>query len=421
MYSAIGISVLILIMFFLLVLDSSITKIYYINLSQILSSESKILLFVAIGISCFTCQYLVSRFLKKRIAFQKIERKMRIFYYVNYYSPIIFFSIFLILIIEISIEKYYHTLIVLILVTLSGAFSSTIMISLTKLFSKWFQIERNPVLIIYSTSFILISSSIILSCLITVLYLSNKPDEIRFHYGIINPHFDTFVIELLKTGYSISSIFGFILAWVGTTLMLNQYSIRWKKRIHWLIICVPMLYFLIQFTPLFLEQILNFMKLSPIAYGLFYTLFVSYSQPVGGLIFGGAFWTLSRNLSKQGIKFEFPKIAGYGFILLFITNQLILVSPANYPPFGVITISILPFACFMLFLGIYSSALSISFDIRLKSDIKKLVHKKFNLLLSISSSEGILLMEKGIEDIYLQVSDESTVKGVNTMLSFEED
>jgi hypothetical protein len=236
----------------------------------------------------------------------------------------------------------------------------------------------------------------------------------------VTPHFYSNTIELLNIGNSLSSVCGFVLAWIGTLLMLNQYSIRLSKKVHWVIVSIPMMYFSIQFTPILLDLILRVFQLSPILYGIFYTLLVSFSQPVGGLIFGGAFFALTKNLSMKGIKFEYPKISGFGFILLFMTNQLIILSPANYPPFSFITISMLPFACFMVFLGIYSSALSISFDNRLKDDIKRLVANRSNLLLSISTSEGILLMENGINDIYKKISNETSNQGINTMITFEE-
>ncbi len=189
---------------------------------------------------------------------------------------------------------------------------------------------------------------------------------------------------------------------------------------HWVIVSLPMIYFLIQFNPILLEGILNMMKLSPTSHYIFYTLFVAYSQPVGGIIFGSAFWALTKVLANKGIHFEFPQAAGYGFILLFLSNQIFLISPANYPPFSIVSISMVPLACCMIFIGIYYSDLTISFDRKMKNAIKSLVKKRSNPLLSMSSSESIHVLEKRMSDIHSQVTKESSEAGADTMLTIEE-
>jgi hypothetical protein len=377
-------------------------------------------LFLILGGLSFTAQLFVLLNLKTQIQNSKIDKQMTIFNYFNYYTPLIFVSLFLVLIFEIYFNNYYHAVLLILLLSFAASFSLVVLANISKLFLKWYHVERNKLLLIYSLAFISIALNILFSFCISITFLSNKPSEVRFSFGIVTPHFYSNTIELLNIGNSLSSVCGFVLAWIGTLLMLNQYSIRLSKKVHWVIVSIPMMYFSIQFTPILLDLILRVFQLSPILYGIFYTLLVSFSQPVGGLIFGGAFFALTKNLSMKGIKFEYPKISGFGFILLFMTNQLIILSPANYPPFSFITISMLPFACFMVFLGIYSSALSISFDNRLKDDIKRLVANRSNLLLSISTSEGILLMENGINDIYKKISNETSNQGINTMITFEE-
>jgi len=420
LYHSKAISIIVFSIIIAILLDTTITKIYTINFNQILSLDHKIQIFFFIGILCFVNQFILLKFLKRKISQQLIKQQISSVYTVVYYSQIVFFAFFLILFFEISLNESYHSILLIFSVSGISVLTSMIMFILGKTFLRWYMIGKNTVLFLYALAFISLSFNIIFSGCMAIAYLSNRSDLIYFHYAIVLVSYNPHIIDILKTGYYISSICGFILSWISTVLMLNQYSIRWKSRMHWLIVSLPMMYFLIQFNPIFLEGFLNIMKLSPISYSIFFTLFITYSQAVGGIIFGSAFWALTKVLAKKGIQFEFPKIAGYGFILLFMSNQILILSPANFPPFGLIAISMLPLACCMIFVGIYYSALTISSDMKLKIAINSLVANKSNLLSSMSSSEAILFLEKRMAEIYDQISKESLELGADSMLSIKE-
>jgi hypothetical protein len=97
---------------------------------------------------------------------------------------------------------------------------------------------------------------------------------------------------------------------------------------------------------------------------------------------------------------DYTTIAAFGFILLFISNQTLLLSSASYPPFGLATINFLGLSCYMVIVGIYLSALSISQDVKLRLTIRKLVENKSNLLDSIGATQMSHSLEKEILDVY---------------------
>jgi hypothetical protein len=57
----------------------------------------------------------------------------------------------------------------------------------------------------------------------------------------------TFYDILSSTGYNVTNIVSFILIWVSTVLLLYHYSSRVGKAKYWLIVSIPLLYFIIQF------------------------------------------------------------------------------------------------------------------------------------------------------------------------------
>ena len=176
--------------------------------------------------------------------------------------------------------------------------------------------------------------------------------EYAFSLGPLN--------DIILYGYSITSIGGFVFAWISTMVLLRQYSIHWKGSVHWLIISTPLIYFLIQFQPIYLDLFSPLISSQPILYSIVTTLFVTYSKVIGGLLFGGAFWAIARRLRNSGIKIDFIIISAFGFLLLFISNQLLLLSTAPYPPFGLAASSFIGLSCYLILVGIYSSAISIS-------------------------------------------------------------
>ena len=116
------------------------------------------------------------------------------------------------------------------------------------------------------------------------------------------------------------------------------------------------------------------------------------SKPAGGVLFGIAFWTVSRRLTSKQVK-TYMIISAYGMTLVFAANQptgLILIP---YPPFGLTSICFMVLATYLVFLGIYSSAISVAEDSRLRQSIRKIALKESQFLDVIGTAE----MEQEIE------------------------
>ena len=113
----------------------------------------------------------------------------------------------------------------------------------------------------------------------------------------------------------------------------------------------------------------------------------------------------------------------YGFILFYITNSA-SVTVAPYPPFGLISLSFLPLATYLILIGIYSSAFSLSQNISLRTSIRNLASQNANLLHNI----GISQMDMQVKSIVTKFKDkileeERNMKeqtGINTTMEADE-
>ena len=148
----------------------------------------------------------------------------------------------------------------------------------------------------------------------------------------------------------------------------------------------PLLYFLSQFQSIFFDLFASFRLSDPFLFGIIFTMVFIMTKPVGGILFGLAFWIMSRRISQHGVK-DYLMISAYGIIILFTSNQATNLIGVPYPPFGLVTVSYIGLSSYMLLIGIYSSAMTISQNSELRKYISTITVKEFKLLDSIGLAQ----------------------------------
>jgi hypothetical protein len=177
-----------------------------------------------------------------------------------------------------------------------------------------------------------------------------------------------------------------MVTWIATAMLLRHYSQRLGRIKYWVIISIPLAYFLIQFQPLFLNLFYQSLQSSPVFFSILSTLIFTFSKPLGGILFGIAFWTTAKKLRKDSVVRDYITIAAYGLILLFVSNQAIVLVTSPYPPFGLVTTSFVGLSSYLILVGVYSTAISVSEDIKIRQTIRKFALKESKLLDSIGTS-----------------------------------
>jgi hypothetical protein len=188
------------------------------------------------------------------------------------------------------------------------------------------------------------------------------------------------------------SIASFILTWIATVIILHSYSRRLGRAKYWILVSIPLVYFLSQFQFVFVDLFTSFRVSQPILFGIVYTLFFDATIPVGGALSGVAFWSVARNTGRNIVR-RYMMISAYGMMLLFSSSQDTGLVLTPYPPFGLVTVSFFGLSSFLVFIGIYSSAVSVSEDSELRKSIRRYAIQESRLLDSI----GMAQMERQIE------------------------
>jgi hypothetical protein len=96
--------------------------------------------------------------------------------------------------------------------------------------------------------------------------------------------------------------------------------------------------------------------------------------------------------------------AAYGFVLFFVSSQNTVVQP-TYPPVGVIAASFVGLSGFMMFLGLYSSAISVSQDVKLRQLIRRSAAQEVKFLESIGTAQMEQELQKRVLTIAKKNSD----------------
>ena len=69
------------------------------------------------------------------------------------------------------------------------------------------------------------------------------------------------------------------------------------------------------------------------------------------------------------------RLSGFGILLLFVSSQISSSILVPYPPFGSIAISSMSLASILTYLGVYSAAVSVSKDSKLRTEITKRIQE----------------------------------------------
>jgi hypothetical protein len=238
------------------------------------------------------------------------------------------------------------------IITAAIAISYVLCIVMTGLlafrFFAWFKSTRNAVVLAYTLSAVALSVNAGFTLVYVVEGLLGVSAVVRPHIGHITVSTPYDII--LNSGYVIASIVSFTLTWIATILLLRHHSKKIGAVKYWILVTIPLAYFMGQFEPAFLDIFSVYRMSNTILFNVLYTVIFSLSKPVGGILFGIAFWIVARNVHHTVLR-DYLMIAGYGLLLLFTSNQATVLINSPYPPFGMASVSFVGLSSYLVLVG----------------------------------------------------------------------
>jgi MFS family permease len=365
-------------------------------LQRQLATVLGILLFIIIIVAIFVGQYSLYGFVNrvtrevrpKILYFSKITSHLVIVQYV-------ITSILLFMILQIVITSSYHVGLIIAATSISYTLATIIMTLLSYKFFSWYKSDKNITVLLYGLAgalvaistgtHILTHNSILLEKLADIRQGSNLKTE----FPDINPSTFGTLGWIFLYIYVTPLLLSFMLMYAGTAFLLYHYSEKIGKIKYWLVISLPLISIVCGMIPTLIAMPsgnFTFYKKNLVTYRIFTIL----SGTSGGILIGVGFLTIAINIRQinqsTSSVVNYITISAYGVIMQAICLETPIYQ-TPYPPFGIAASSFIALACYFYSLGVYSSAISVSQDMKLRQAIKKFAANQSKLLDSIGSAE----------------------------------
>lgn len=422
-YSNKSILVVVFIIVTALIIDTSVIKTYDLIGKQE-SFGYRIIVFSILIIISIVGQYFVLGFVKQKRVNNIVNPREIHLNTVHKILELVQYSLMALLVfvlVEILLTSYYSTIILNAVTSISYVAATVMLALLSQRFFLWYKSNRNSVVLLYGVASAILAINTGLTFLLVNNAFSSTPKEI----GPMMFGTSYLVISgwknILYNSYFVSSIVSFLVTWIASALLLLHYSYKFGRVKYWIVLASPLVYFLSQFATFFLNIFEPLFQVNPVYYTVLVTLLFTLSKPIGGILFGVAFWTVARSISHSSAVRNYMIISAYGLVLLFVSNQAIVLVTTSYPPFGLAAVSFMGFSSYLVLTGIYSSAISVSLDAVLRKTIRKSVTEHSKFLESIGTSHMERKLQSIVFGIAKKTSDEMVEKsGVETSLTEDE-
>lgn len=284
--------------------------------------------------------------------------------------------------------------------------SSALLAILSWRYVRSFRYFPSKLVLAYTIAFASLSISGIITFIYIEDFLQRKPDFISSEY---NPwqQFSPRITADLAAAYQLTGIISFLTLWIATIFMTN-YVLKFRKIKYWIIVSIPLVYFFSQFVISYLERsnLLSELGLEySSAYGYMYNLALNTIRTAGGLMFGFAFFMLSKTTVHAQLKGSMM-MAGIGLILLFGANAASLVILTTFPPWGILSMTFLITGSFCLLISLDSAGFYIATDSSLRRIIHRSPQKGYDILKSLGHAELQDIVADKIQNISKEVYDE---------------
>jgi hypothetical protein len=385
------------------IIDISIVKINDLIDKYFIPLQGKLILFSINSSLCLLLQFFLVRYIHTSFQKDRLNRtlKVKAIYAVSLLSLCVLVGLIGFLIFQQFYNNYYDASIIVVIIALSYGTAAGLVIWLSLLFFSWYKSRHDMIVILYFISMSVIAFNLIMTAAFTGVKVNDRPPLAGEFVGSSGDA-SAGRHQLLGNISRISSFMSFFSIWVTTAVLMNYYREKLINAIvYWVILFIPLVYFIITYFYQFIlgSILVSFLEIDPVSVSIIIGAFLALSKPIGGLLFGVVFWNISRIIGYEKNIKTYMIISGWGILLVFSSNQAATQIVNPYPPFGLVTITILITASYLMLLGIYNSATLVSAN----NELRRSIHKhalESKLLGAIGHAE----MEKEIQNTVKQVN-----------------
>jgi hypothetical protein len=374
--------------------------------------------FILIAVILAITQYLILDYVKQPN--KETRKKERVFHLQKLHTGVslaqyTIITIITTVILQVLFLQQYSTVFLFIIHAISyGLWIITLALLARAFFSWYVSSNKNLVVLIFALAMIAYVVNGMAALATSFDMLMQQKPVVTFNDVAYFPEFSIQSIgSQIGLVSQIASSAAYILTWIGTVKMLYPYIKKLGKTKFWIIMGVAMIYYLISF-PLF---DLGYFTPSENVDAMTNVLIFSFAGIMSGIIFGAAFLSVARTLRKDSDLRNYMILAAYGFVLFYISGSA-MAAQAAYPPYGIISVSLVGLSCYLIYVGLYSSAVTVSQDTTLRLAIRKSVTEQARFLDSLGSAQMEQELQSTVVKIMKKHSDMLTEKtGVKSSMT----
>jgi len=307
---------------------------------------------------------------------------------------------------EQLVTSRYHIILSELIIGISLVISVLIMISLAFTCLKSYLSTRSKAVVVYGIAIVAVSVQLIGAFIYVEVSLFGKPQYITPNR---NPWASFIYTELgsnLSSIYSITKNISFVAVWTASVILTKSNIHKVGKAKYWLIVSIPVIYFLFQYFPILLDQIGPLDLLTTAAGSIlpyFYNFVLNTVNIGSGILFGLSFFILSRAVSFENLKY-YLIICGTGIMIIFSSNVSTTVILGTFPAWAIVSLSFVLPASFLLLLGLDSATYYIAGDILVRRFLNKF-RNQFDMFAALGSAEASAATERRIHNISTRIHD----------------
>ena len=385
----------------IIVIDSSVINFYaYTNKELPVSSKVGIFTIFSITFAIFAIVLLKAIESYDLMSSYKQRKAQNLVRFTALASQFMVIAFLAVEIVQMVFVKMYNSNLTLLILFTSFVPSVLFILLLVVLLVRWFRSSKNFMIMAYAISFSIVCIYLVLSIVYVNVQYTSTSEWIKaksLHSTLVNSSVSDLSFSFGVTLDALS-LLSFVFVWVATVALLRQYRNKIGRTRFWVIITIPLLYFLFPFETYFANFSEAMLSGSPVIFSVIYILLFSATKQVGGVLFSIVFLTAATKIKQPHLQNSL-RIAAIGIAVVFSSLEINSLLYAAYPPYGVLTIMLMPLGSYCLFIGLFASARLASQDKKLRREFYQSAEKQLAFLQTLGKVQMENELEKSLKSI----------------------
>jgi hypothetical protein len=270
------------------------------------------------------------------------------------------------------------------------------MVVLVSSFLNWLRVRKNALIVLYTISLAIVCANLLVSLYYLDLNFAASPSTVVSPRSIVSYVANlggTTLTQSLVSAFDILSLAAFLLMWIATVKLFSQFRYKMGTVKFYVLMSIPLVYYIFPFQGYYGDVFFPLLISSPVIFTIIYILLFSATKQVGAFFFGLTFWSASSLVYDELLR-KSLLVSFIGMTIIFASIELAPLQFRTYPPFGLVTEAYIPIGAYLLFVGIFTSAVQISQN----AELRKVFYRNASAQLDLFKSIGVSQMEKELEE-----------------------